>query len=227
MPPHEVPDEPDVDLDELQELFDKESEGRLTESDRLRLQELLELPVNRSSYQAWTRAARAGAALSRSIPSPGFAERVIARLPSAPHDPGAIPETFLLRAFRWWLQPRTLRWNPLAAAALGALLLTGGAVLVRPDARPNETPEPDAATVRFVYYGQAGRVSVAGTFNGWSTEAAAMNQVRPGVWTVEIPVRSGTHEYAFVLDGARWVADPAAPQHVDDGFGQTNARLEI
>lgn len=226
MPPHEVPDEPDVDLDELQELFDKESDGRLTGSDRQRLQELLALPVNRSSYQAWTRAARAGAALSRPMPSPGFAERVVARLPGARRDRRAVMEIFL-RALRWLLQPRTLRWNPLAAAALGGILLTGGALLVRPAARSSESPVPDVAAVRFVYYGQASRVSVAGTFNGWSTEAAAMNQVRPGVWTVEIPVRSGRHEYAFVLDGARWVADPAAPQHVDDGFGQTNARLEI
>ena len=30
---------------------------------------------------------------------------------------------------------------------------------------------------------------------------------------------AGQHEYMFVVDGERWVADPLAGRYVDDGFG--------
>ena len=33
---------------------------------------------------------------------------------------------------------------------------------------------------------------------------------------------AGQHQYAFVVDGARWVVDPGAPA-VDDGFGRRNS----
>src|SRR5439155_1380617 len=36
----------------------------------------------------------------------------------------------------------------------------------------------------------------------------------------------GQHQYAFVLDGARWVVDPAAPA-VDDGFGRRNSVVAV
>jgi hypothetical protein len=37
---------------------------------------------------------------------------------------------------------------------------------------------------------------------------------------------AGQHQYAFVVDGARWVADPGAPA-VDDGFGRRNSVLSL
>jgi len=41
-----------------------------------------------------------------------------------------------------------------------------------------------------------------------------------------VPLEPGVHDYAFVLDGERWVVDPDAPQ-VDDDFGGANNRLPI
>jgi hypothetical protein len=41
-----------------------------------------------------------------------------------------------------------------------------------------------------------------------------------------VPLRPGVHDYAFVVDGERWVADPNAPQ-VDDSFGGTNSRISL
>src|SRR5437660_319363 len=36
----------------------------------------------------------------------------------------------------------------------------------------------------------------------------------------------GQHQYAFVVDGQRWVADPGAPA-VDDGFGRRNSVVAV
>lgn len=41
-----------------------------------------------------------------------------------------------------------------------------------------------------------------------------------------LPITPGVHDYAFVVDGERWVADPYAPG-IDDGFGGRNSRLTL
>lgn len=210
--------ERDGEQDELQELFDQEADGIL--DDRTRLDELLAQPENRARWSAWTRTARTAATLSGARPSRDFSARVMERLgeASAPHDP------LLARFVRWWTAPRMLAWNPLAAgvalAALVALALLPGRFADPPAA-------PEAARVHLVWYGDARKVTVAGSFNDWSADAMTMAQVRPGVWAVDLSVPRGTHEYAFVVDGERWIPDPSAPVHVEDGFGQMNARLEI
>jgi len=40
-----------------------------------------------------------------------------------------------------------------------------------------------------------------------------------GMWTATLKLPAGQHQYAFVVDGVRWVPDPAAPA-VDDGYGR-------
>jgi 1,4-alpha-glucan branching enzyme len=53
-----------------------------------------------------------------------------------------------------------------------------------------------------------------------------LHQVAPGQWLVSIPLSQGVHDYAFVIDGSRWVADPYAAS-VSDGFGGINSRLTL
>jgi 1,4-alpha-glucan branching enzyme len=53
-----------------------------------------------------------------------------------------------------------------------------------------------------------------------------MQQSADGVWTVLLPLTAGVHDYGFIIDGERWVADPYAPE-VDDGFGGVNSRLTV
>jgi hypothetical protein len=53
-----------------------------------------------------------------------------------------------------------------------------------------------------------------------------MTRTGPGVWTVVVPLEPGIHNYAFIVDGERWVPDPNAPA-VDDGFGGMNSRLAV
>jgi Glycogen recognition site of AMP-activated protein kinase len=105
-----------------------------------------------------------------------------------------------------------------ALAAAAALVL-----LLRP-----ATPPPSASliTVRFVLVApEARQVSLAGTFNQWNPQATPL--IRAGnVWTATLTLPAGQHQYAFVVDGARWIPDPGAPA-VDDGFGRRNSVLTL
>ena len=71
----------------------------------------------------------------------------------------------------------------------------------------------------------ASRVAVAGDFSGWKP-VHVMTRSEAGVWTVVVPLDPGVHDYAFVVDGERWVRDPAAPA-VKDGFGGVNSRVAV
>jgi len=142
------------------------------------------------------------------------------------------------RVWRGLVEPRDielrLRVRPwvvwgaaLAAAAAVALLLT------RPPqasegARPMRVAAGDSVYVRFVLYAPtARRVAVAGTFNQWDQNASPLARVGAGgVWTITLALPQGHHQYAFVVDGARWVPDPAAPG-VDDGFGRRNSMVAV
>ena len=115
----------------------------------------------------------------------------------------------------------------LAAAAAVALLLT------RPPqasegARPMRVAAGDSVYVRFVLYAPtARRVAVAGTFNQWDQTASPLARVGAGgVWAITLALPQGHHQYAFVVDGAQWVPDPAAPG-VDDGFGRRNSMVAV
>jgi 1,4-alpha-glucan branching enzyme len=72
---------------------------------------------------------------------------------------------------------------------------------------------------------EASTVRLAGSFTNWQP-AYELHQSAPGIWTVTLPLSLGVHDYAFVVDGERWVPDPHAPA-VDDGFGGTNSRIAL
>src|SRR2546425_1180152 len=128
------------------------------------------------------------------------------------------------RVWRGLVEPRDielrLRVRPwvvwgaaLAAAAAVALLLT------RPPqasegARPMRVAAGDSVYVRFVLYAPtARRVAVAGTFNQWDQTASPLARVGAGgVWAITLALPQGHHQYAFVVDGAPWGPDPAAPR---------------
>jgi 1,4-alpha-glucan branching enzyme len=71
----------------------------------------------------------------------------------------------------------------------------------------------------------ASQVALAGSFTGWKPEFE-MRESAPGVWSILLPLRPGIHDYAFIVDGERWVADPHALQ-VEDGFGGANSRIAL
>jgi hypothetical protein len=136
--------------------------------------------------------ARVLAAVRRRAATPTLWRRLVA------------PREVRLRLRPWTLVPA------LAAAAALVLFLSG----------PAPTPAAATVTVRFVMFApDAQQVALAGTFNQWDPAATPLVRTgSPGVWAATLTLPTGQHQYAFVVDGARWVLDPAAPA-VDDGFG--------
>jgi hypothetical protein len=156
------------------------------------------------------------------------------------------------RAWEWLGEPRTVAFSPAAGLAMAAGLLLvvaatlrlidqptgGGAVagsaetqdVVNGAARPVAMPAPASAQrIRFVLYARdAGRVALVGDFNGWDASATPLRRAATaGVWTVEVPLVPGRYTYAFLVDGTRWVADPAAPRAVGDDFGTPSSAIQV
>ena len=132
--------------------------------------------------------------------------------------------------WRWLTEPREIRmrvrpWTlaPALAAAAALILLVG-----RPSAPTTPTVPSAATTVRLMLFApQAHQVAVAGTFNQWDPAATPLARTgAPGVWAATLNLPAGQHQYVFVVDGQRWVPDPAAPT-VDDGFGRRNSVLSL
>ena len=82
--------------------------------------------------------------------------------------------------------------------------------------------------VRFVLVApDAEEVALVGDFNGWSRGTTTLVQTgEAGVWSVSLPLEAGRHEYAFVVDGERWIPDPMATRHVDE-FGTESSILRV
>lgn len=126
--------------------------------------------------------------------------------------------------------PRQVSIRPayavVAAGACVALLL-----VALPSGLPSgmfEQPGADATPrllVQFRLQTDAMEVQLAGSFTNWEP-AHQMHQVAPGVWTITVALPQGVHDYAFVVDGQRWIPDPYAPS-INDGFGGLNSRLTL
>lgn len=92
------------------------------------------------------------------------------------------------------------------------------------------TREPALATVRFVLDAPDARtVAIAGDFTSWSTEGWALSRSTPlSPWTATVRLRKGAlYAYNFVIDGERWIPDPATPESASDGFGGTSSLLRL
>lgn len=71
------------------------------------------------------------------------------------------------------------------------------------------------------------QVSVVGDFNGWNANSTPLRLARDGVtWSATLPLPSGRHTYAFVVDG-EVMADPAAPNAPENDFGVPNSLLLV
>ena len=167
--------------------------------------------------------ARLGETLRAAEPLPSGAEaRLLATLAATPRPASALP---------WWRRPRTLRLSPIGGLALAAgfagVMVLGTLGVTRGAAPAVAAAAPDTVhLVRFVLVNPGARqVSLAGDFNGWRAEALTP-AASGGVWSVALPLRAGRYEYAFVVDGERWIADPALPAARDE-FGGEHSVLHL
>ena len=158
-------------------------------------------------------------------PRPGFTARVMAE----------VQRPSFWESFRqkWLKVPRLA-----IASALGVVLLAGwwlrresGEGPSFPGFAVREEPGNGAELLYVVRFALkdtgAKKVAVAGDFNQWTPVNLSPSEREAGLYTVELSIPQGTYNYAFVIDGKRWVADLAAERIVEDGFGQRNSVIRL
>ena len=183
-----------------------------------------------------------------------FEARLLARMRADRGGPVTPLSVAAPRVAPWWRRSRAVRVSPLAglawAAGFAGLVATGTLAAARSLRAPLDASTVAASgaaiggaptltaigaarvdtvhMVRFVIEARdARRVALVGDFNGWAAGATPLTPTaRDGVWTVDVALPAGRHEYAFVVDGTRWVADPlAAPLH--DDFGTVSSVVTV
>ena len=72
----------------------------------------------------------------------------------------------------------------------------------------------------------AKKVSIAGQFNNWNTQAMPMKKAKNGAWTIKVKLPPGKCEYKYFVDGS-WVNDAACPESVPNAFGTSNNVITV
>ena len=140
----------------------------------------------------------------------------------------------------WWRAERVFSVTPLTGLALAAGIsliigVSGVAIGSRISARSLQssraasTAQRDTVQiVRFVFVDpRAAKVELVGDFNEWAKGTTELKPSgAPGVWAVAVPLSPGRHEYAFIINGSRWVADPLAVKSSDD-FGTESSVIRV
>jgi hypothetical protein len=169
--------------------------------------------------------------------APDLTASVMQQIAQQDLRPAAIPRSGFfgrgapsLWAAFWKTRDVSFTFRPaygLAAVAAVALLLLfvpmRHAVVV--EAPQAAVTEPQLLVQFRLQAPDASDVRLAGSFTGWEARYA-LHQAAPGLWTVTLQLPRGVHDYAFVVDGMTWVADPFA-QQVNDGFGGVNSRIAL
>lgn len=168
---------------------------------------------------------------------PSFEKRLMERVVA--EGPSLYPAT-VSAPTSWWRRERVFRVSPIAglalAAGIGAIVVVSSVTLgSRLSAKPIAAPQTaqlvkrdTVQLVRFVFVDpRASRVELVGDFNEWARGTTALKRSgAPGVWAVSVPLSPGRHEYAFIINGSRWVADPLAVKSSDD-FGTESSVIRV
>lgn len=71
---------------------------------------------------------------------------------------------------------------------------------------------------------EVNEVRVLGSWDGWRTPGLPARRIEDGLWEACLEATHGErHHYKFLLDGARWLTDPANPARAHDGRGGMNS----
>ena len=207
----------------------------------VRLQKALDNDIERSTLTATELAELRDAeaaldAVVRAIPVdpvPDLAPAVLGRITRdatrgpvpAPTDPHLTRTRRGVADWLWRPRPVSIGWRPVYGLAAAVLLV---AVVTAEVLRSDRVVLPAGQQVltQFILRApDAKNVSLAGDFTGWQP-AYSMTRSETGVWTIVVPLDPGVHQYSFVVNGERWIPDPAAPA-VNDGFGGVNSRIAV
>lgn len=230
-------------MDNIETLFARYFDGDLDEREA---REFLERVESDPKLESELRAYERLFALSRELPAQEapawFTQRVMA---------GVRAERRPRPAWAW---PRRMRarWAGLAVAAAAVVLAYVGGWQVGQGRHAPTEPIADAGApvtslnvdaggaggyaaggeVQYVRLSYAprdpsvARVAVAGSFNNWDPGSTPLLR-KNGVWVTILILPPGSYEYMFVEDDERWVTDPLADKTREDGFGGTNAVLDV
>jgi hypothetical protein len=184
-----------------------------------------------------------------------FAERIAARLRAPEHVHPSFEKRLMEKVHaegpllypsrassphQWWRTERVFRVAPLTGLALAAgiagIIAVSGIAIGSRISTHSSTATSSASTaghdtvqiVRFVFVDpHATSVELVGDFNEWARGSTELGRSgAPGVWAVSVPLSPGRHEYAFIINGSRWVADPLAVKSSDD-FGTESSVIRV
>ncbi len=79
--------------------------------------------------------------------------------------------------------------------------------------------------IQFSLTAPARQVMLIGDFNDWDRNATPLTN-RSGIWSTTMALKPGRYRYAFLLDGTRLEADPAAPPAIDE-FGTSTSAITV
>jgi hypothetical protein len=231
-------DEPDARaIDD--ELLQRWLDGELTPAAAAQVERRLAVDASLAARVAVLRDMETWLRDSRPVAPPNLAAHVMQAIQQPP------PVGATVRLWQWCTQralQRAWMWAPVAAAVILVLLLTmregsppqpsdGRAVssfaVRQGDSAAAFTTQPAADSVRCVFKfaaKDAQQVCLVGSFNRWRVCDTPLRPTPDGKWAVTVELPRGRYEYVFVVDG-KWVADPAAPFKVEDGFGGQKAIL--
>lgn len=74
-------------------------------------------------------------------------------------------------------------------------------------------------------FGNAKKVTVAGSFNNWNEKELRLTKTAAG-WELPVFLDTGTHIYRFIIDG-KWMEDPANPDHFPNEYNAFNSVISI
>ncbi len=115
------------------------------------------------------------------------------------------------------------------AGAVNAGLAVTRALAAQHGQRVTHTqwPHVTPTEVTFQLYDREARmVQIVGSWNSWQVPGLIATEIEQGLWQARQPrLKPGAYAYKFLLDGDRWLADPANPAHVPDNFGGWNSVL--
>ena len=132
------------------------------------------------------------------------------------------------RLVHWLVTPRVvvLRLRPAWSLGLCAAILLI-ALLPSPASGPR-LGEGEGIAQFVARFPGARSVAAVGSFNDWRFESIPLeDRDHDGVWRAVVVLPAGPHEYMFVVDGERWVADPLAGRYVEDDYGRQNSLLIV
>ena len=138
-------------------------------------------------------------------------ERVVRELKKPVPASADLDRRVMARVLAEARPPRPLWLWPALAVAAGLALVT---LLPRGKAVPFTLVAP-----------QASSVAVVGDFNDW--KPTPLVKKGEGAWETRLRLAPGQYNYAFVVDGSRWVPDPAAPRNAADDFGSPNSVVTV